>query len=81
VTVWTVEIAYRGRVPHDVLAEILSEFEFATVSIRQTNTVLTASVADQAALLGVLNRLQDLGLTLSELRRLPRADNPPQAGP
>jgi hypothetical protein len=78
---WTFEIAYRGRVPYDVLAEILSEFEFATVICRQTNTVLTASVADQAALLGVLNRLQDLGLTLSELRRLPRADIPPQAGP
>ena len=80
-TVWTFEIAYLGRVPHDVLAEILIEFEFATVISRQTDTVLTASVADQAALLGVLNRLQDLGLTLSELRRLPRADIPPHAGP
>ena len=34
-------------------------------------TVLTGSVTDEAHLYGLLNRFQDLGLHLLELRRLP----------
>lgn len=34
-------------------------------------TVLTGSVSDEAHLYGLLNRFQDLGLHLLEMRRLP----------
>ena len=38
---------------------------------RGEDTVLTGELADQAALYGVLAEIEDLGLELLEVRRLP----------
>jgi hypothetical protein len=46
------------------------ELEGVTVHEVPLTTLLTGEIADQAALHGVLARLQDLGLELVELRRL-----------
>lgn len=69
---WHYEIAVRGRVPDQVLAELLTGEDLAVATVVPGGSVLTTRVADQAALLGLLERLQDLGLTFRELRAVPR---------
>jgi hypothetical protein len=60
------EIYVRGPVPPGALPEL----QGVTVREVPLTTLLTGEIADQAALHGVLLRLQDLGLELVELRRL-----------
>jgi hypothetical protein len=60
------EIRVTGLVPADVLVEI----EDVRVAIQPVGTILRGAVVDQAALHGVINRLQGLGLELVEVRRL-----------
>ena len=61
-----VEIRVVGVVP----VELLEELEGGTVVTRSVETVLQGSLADQAALIGVINRLQGLGVELREVRQL-----------
>jgi hypothetical protein len=60
----TYVVHIRGEVARDAL-EDLDELDFITV------TVLTGKVPDQAALLGLLNRIHSLGLEVVEVRRAP----------
>jgi hypothetical protein len=64
------EIHVRGQLPADVLEEL----DGLTTTVVPARTVLSGVVADQAALYGVLNRLQALGLELVEVRRLNEVD-------
>jgi hypothetical protein len=48
-------------------------FEELTISVRPIETVLRGANLDQAALYGILDRIQALGLELIEIRRLPDA--------
>jgi hypothetical protein len=45
-------------------------FEDMTIEARDSETVLTGKVADQAALHGLLVRVRDLGLTLISVTRI-----------
>ena len=60
------EIRVSGLVPESLLAEI----EGVHVMVEPVQTVLRGPVVDQAALHGIINRLQRLGLDLIEVRRL-----------
>ena len=51
-------------------AELLEEFEGAQVVTESVQTVLRGSLADQSALIGMLNSLQGLGVELLEVRQL-----------
>lgn len=66
------EIHVRGEVP----AETLAELEEMTAVHEPAATVLSGAVPDQAALHGILLRLQALGLELIEVRRLPTGEEP-----
>jgi len=61
------EIRIRGRLTDSMLAV----FEGLTASVEPGETVLRGPVRDQAALYGLLDRIQSLGLELVEVRRLP----------
>lgn len=63
----TFEIHVEGVLDADSVAD-LGEVSMTTMA---ATTVLTGSVADQAALLGVLSRLRAHGLVVTELHRLP----------
>jgi hypothetical protein len=69
------EIHVKGRVSE----QLLSVFEGmeATVQSKSAETVLRGPVLDQAALHGLLDRVQALGLELIEVRRLPEAPDEP----
>jgi hypothetical protein len=60
------EIRVTGLVPDDVLEEI----ENVRATVQPVGTILRGTVVDQAALHGVINRLQGLGVELVEVRRL-----------
>ncbi len=53
---------------------ILAAFDGFAVTTEPVETVLHGPVEDQAALHGLLNRVQSLGLELLEVRRLPPSD-------
>lgn len=64
------EICVRG-----LLGELLrSAFPGLQARTRDRDTVLSGVFPDQAALYGVLTQLEELGLELVEVRRLPRED-------
>lgn len=60
------QIHVKGR-----LGETIAVAFDGLVATVMVETVLVGELADQAALLGVLSRVQALGLELVELRRLP----------
>jgi hypothetical protein len=71
------EIHIKGRVGEQLLAA----FEGMNATTRQGETVLSGSVLDQAALHGLLDRVQALGLELIEVRRVPlKPAGPSDAG-
>ncbi|MET8473018.1 hypothetical protein ABZY90_23920 [Streptomyces sp. NPDC006422] len=61
------EIRIRGRIGD----AFRSAFDELTVVLRPAETVLLGAGLDQAALYGILDRIQGLGLELLEVRRLP----------
>jgi hypothetical protein len=65
------EKAFEIHVRGTLAAETLEDFEYLSAHVVPAETVLSGVVPDQSALYGVLNRLQDLGLELVEVRRLP----------
>ena len=60
------EIRVKGRVGKSVL----SRFEGFEADVEPAETVLRGSISDQAALHGVLDRIQGLGLELMEVKRV-----------
>jgi hypothetical protein len=61
------EIRVRGRLTDS----LLTAFEGMRATVEPVETVLHGPVRDQAALYGLLDRIQSLGLELVEVRRLP----------
>lgn len=60
------EIRVKGRIGKSVL----SRFEGFEADVEPAETVLRGSITDQAALHGVLDRIQGLGLELMEVKRV-----------
>ncbi len=61
-----IEIRVIGSVP----VELLDELDGVDVVRESVETVLQGSLTDQAALIGIINRLQGLGVELREVRQL-----------
>lgn len=64
------ELRIRGRLGGALIKEF-EEFSL-TPTVEPVTTILAGTVEDQAALHGLIRRIQALGLELVELRRLPR---------
>jgi hypothetical protein len=60
------EFRIRGRLGE----RLLSSFEGFDAQIQPVETILSGSVADQAALHGVLEQIESLGLELVEVRQV-----------
>jgi len=74
------QIEISGVLHDDTLAELRSELDGAFDFTDPAGTVITGTAADQAALLGVFDRLHALGLEVREFRRVPdlaEATTPP----
>jgi hypothetical protein len=68
---WVYEIQVVGRLSDSDLAKIHAEVgERLTTTAEPVSTLIRGSVADQSALIGLLNLLHALGLKVYELRRL-----------
>lgn len=67
------EVHVRGELPEEGLPEL----EHLTATVVPAQTVLTGAVPDQAALIGLIGRLQGLGLEVVEVRRVPGEAGPP----
>ena len=64
------EIRIKGRLSESVL----SAFEDLSATVEPVETVLYGPVQDQAALSGLMARIQALGLELVAIRRLPPSE-------
>ena len=71
-----VEIRVVGAIP----AEALEELEGVHVVTESVETVLQGSLVDQSALIGMINRLQGLGVELREVRQLGNETQAPEDG-
>jgi hypothetical protein len=67
VTAASYEIRIKGRVGDP----LLESFSGLDASIKPAETVLRGKIQDQAALHGLLDRIQSLGLELIEIRQVP----------
>lgn len=62
---------YEFRVTGHLSPAVAESFPELEASPAGDETILTGPVTDEAHLYGLLNRFQDLGLHLLEMRRLP----------
>jgi hypothetical protein len=65
------EIRLAGRLSDSVLAAFECQARGLTVSVEPAEMVLYGPVQDQAALLGLVDRILSSGLEVVEVRRLP----------
>jgi hypothetical protein len=70
--------SYEIRVKGRLTDSLLTAFEGMRASVEPVETVLHGPVQDQAALYGLLDRIQSLGLELIEVRRLPDPQGKPE---
>jgi hypothetical protein len=68
------EVRVEGAVTDDVLEAVAQQVEGLHVSTEPVVTVLQGPMADQAALRGLLVRLESLGAVVVEVRRIPPVD-------
>jgi hypothetical protein len=73
--------SYEIRVKGRLTDSLLTAFEGMRASVEPVETVLHGPVRDQAALYGLLDRIQALGLELVEVRRLPDDPAEPEITP
>lgn len=64
------EITVHGRVG----PALMEAFDGLTVSVEPTDTVISGQIEDQAALHGVLDLIESLGLELLDVRRVDVTD-------
>ena len=69
---------YEIRVTGVLPPEILLDFERLSASVEPVETVVHGPLSDQAALYGLLARLQTFGVQVVEVRRM---HDPPQGSP
>ena len=67
---------YEFRVRGRLAERLLSSFEGFDAEIKPVETVLSGEVTDQAALHGVLEQIESLGLELVEVRQLDERRRP-----
>jgi hypothetical protein len=65
---------YEIRVRGHLGPKMLRAFPALAAQTRGEDTLLTGCLPDQAAVYGVIARLEALGLELTELRRLPTSE-------
>jgi hypothetical protein len=69
---------YEIRVAGVLPPEALLDFERLNASVEPVETVLHGPLADQAALYGLLARLETFGVQVLEVRRVHDQDPPPE---
>ena len=62
---------YEIRIKGQLSDSVLSALEGLTMAVEPVETVLHGPVRDPAALQGLMDRIQSLGLELVQIRRLP----------
>lgn len=67
-------VSYEIRIKGKVGEPVLETFGDLDASIKPAETVLRGPITDQAALHGLLDRIQALGLELIEVKQVPETD-------
>jgi hypothetical protein len=70
-------VKYAFRIQGHLGPSMLSAFPDLRSEVDGQDTVLSGEVPDQAALHGVLSKIEAMGLELVEVRRLPTDAKPP----
>lgn len=75
-----VAIEFEIRVAGEVPAHVMADLQDAQFVHRGVETVLHGPVEDQAALVGIINWLQMLGVELREVRQVAATSRDTEAG-
>jgi hypothetical protein len=67
-------ISYEIRIKGRLGEPVIESFGDLDASVKPAETVLRGTIPDQAALHGLLERIQSLGLELVEVKQLPEAE-------
>jgi hypothetical protein len=67
--------SYEIRIKGRITKSFQGAFDDLTVTMNPVETVIRGTAIDQAALYGILERIQALGLELVEIRRIPPAQD------
>ena len=73
-------VRYVIRVDGVLSDDLLTAFPQLLATSEPVSTVLEGALPDQAALSGVLDRLDELGVTITDVARLPEAGGAPVPG-
>jgi hypothetical protein len=68
-------------VAEQVLVDLRTQFGHVATALEPASTLITGTVPDQAALVGLLDDMHDLGLEVRELRRMADMESPAAAQP
>ena len=71
---------YEIRIAGVLPPEALLDFDRLTASVEPVETVVHGQIRDQAALQGLLARLETFGIQVLEIRRLRAGDAPTEEG-
>jgi hypothetical protein len=74
---WVYEVHVVGQVTDESLLRLSAERGSVVTAIEPAATVITGTVPDQAAVVGLLDHLHALGLEVRELRRIFDGDDKP----
>jgi len=68
---WIYEVEIAGTLDDETRARLEMEFGGVVATVEPVTTLVRGAVADQSGLLGLLDQLHALGITVCGLRRLP----------
>ncbi len=71
-------VSYEIRIRGKVGDPVLESFGDLDASVKPAETVLRGEIPDQAALHGLLDRIQSLGLELIEVKQVSEPDEAPR---
>ena len=78
----TSEYEFDQPAPYEIHVKGILDFSWSDwfggfeITVQENETILVGRVSDQAALHGILAKINDLGLSLISVNRLPNKENP-----
>jgi hypothetical protein len=78
---WLYEVEIVGKLDDLTRSRLEAEFGDLVTTVAPVSTMVRGAVVDQSGLIGLLEQLHSLGLTVCAVRRLPHSGTTPESVP